>query len=576
MKEIEDKFGIINAAPVMMWVQGQDDEAVLFNEAWCRFTGRTLAEELSHDWDGRDIHPTDRKQSLRNYSRHLPARTPFKHEYRLKRADGEYRWLLEAAVPYFGKDGRYAGFIGACTDITERRQAEEEIIQHLEDLKRSNEQLLYLAQYDKLTGLPNRELFRDRLRQSIARAERQTKLVALMFLDLDRFKEINDTLGHIAGDTLLVAVAGRLKHHLREVDTIARLGGDEFTIIVENLNEPSDANAVAEKITEALASPFSLEGQEYFVTASIGITICPLDGRDVDVLLKNADIAMYKAKELGRNQYHPFTVDMNTRSLERLALQSELRKAVEHDEFKLHYQPRVDTRNNQVVALEALVRWHHPERGLVPPGEFMAFAEETALILPIGEWILRTACIQNKLWQDAGLTPVKISVNISAAQLRLDNLESTIRDLLEETGLRPEYLDLEITESTLMSDTETIRACLEKLGALGLRIFIDDFGTGYSSLSYLRRFPISGLKIDRSFVMDIPADPNATAIARAIIALSRALHIEVIAEGVETEQQLEFLRAEGCHEVQGFHFSEPLPAKQAQKLLPPSTPSISS
>lgn len=568
MKGIEeDKFGIINAAPVMMWIQGKDDKAVLFNEAWCTFSGRTLAQELSHDWDGRDIHPTDRKQCLRNYSRHLPARTPFKHEYRLKRADGEYRWLLETAVPYFGKDGRYVGFIGACTDITERKQAEEEITQHLEDLKRSNEQLLYLAQYDKLTGLPNRELFRDRLRQSMARAERQRKLVALMFLDLDRFKEINDTLGHIAGDTLLVAVTGRLKHHLREVDTIARLGGDEFTIIVENLNEPSDANAVAEKILEALASPFPLEGQEYSVTASIGITICPSDGRDVDVLLKNADIAMYKAKELGRNRYHAFTVDMNTRSLERLALQSELRKALERDEFKLHYQPRIDTRNNRVVALEALVRWIHPERGLVPPGEFVAFAEETALILPIGEWILRTACAQNKLWQDAGLTPVKISVNISAAQLRLGDLESSIRDLLEETGLRPEYLDLEITESTLMSDSETIRACLERLGTLGLRIFIDDFGTGYSSLSYLRRFPISGLKIDRSFVMDVPTDPNATAIARAVIALSRALHIQVIAEGVETEQQLEFLRAEGCHEVQGFHFSEPLPAKQAQKLL---------
>ncbi|SFN90888.1 diguanylate cyclase (GGDEF) domain-containing protein [Formivibrio citricus] len=431
----------------------------------------------------------------------------------------------------------------------ERRQAEE--------------RLKVMAHYDALTLLPNRVLFHDRLNQALARAERGKNMVALMFLDLDRFKAINDTLGHDSGDQLLREVSERLRLCVREADTVARLGGDEFTLILEQINKPGDAAAVAGKIIEMLAtSPILLRDQEAFVSPSIGITIYPVDGNSADHLLKNADFAMYRAKEEGGNGYRFFAAEMGSMTTDRLEIESGLRHALERDEFMVYYQPKLNLASGIITGAEALLRWKHPTRGLVPPSEFIPILEETGLIEQVGAWVLKTVCAQMRAWQDAGvLPPLIVAVNLSGRQLQRSNLSTTIAGILEETGLDPSFLELEVTESMLMHDPQCAVDLLMQIRNKGiLHIDVDDFGTGYSSLSYLKQFPIDSLKLDKSFVDGLPDNEDDIAISQAVIAMAHSLRLTVIAEGVEKEEQLEFLRKNGCDTVQGYIISRPIPA----------------
>jgi diguanylate cyclase (GGDEF)-like protein len=424
--------------------------------------------------------------------------------------------------------------------------------------KESDQHLTYLSHYDRLTGLANRELFRDRLHQAMTRAERSGQVIALLFLDLDRFKAVNDTLGHLAGDELLIEVAGRLKKSVRRSDTIARLGGDEFTVILEGLEDPLDAEVVCAKILKSLSEPVLIRNQEIYVTTSIGVTFFPADDVDINGLLRNADAAMYRAKEEGRNRYNLFTADINARAVNRMAIESALRHALERQEFHLCYQPKVCVQTGLVLGAEALIRWDNPQRGLVSPVEFIPVAEDTGLIVPIGEWVLRRACADMRKWHAAGFEHVSVAVNLSARQFRHGELVSAVAKILADTGISPRQLELEITESLLMDDTEASQLALRALKALGTSIYLDDFGTGYSSLAYLKKFPLDGLKIDRSFINDLPGDTDGEAITSAILALSKALRLGVVAEGVETREQLNFLRDAGCQVVQGYLFSRPL------------------
>ncbi len=445
--------------------------------------------------------------------------------------------------------------------------------------RQSEQQILHMAYYDSLTNLPNRSLFQDRLCQAIALAERHHRKTAILFLDLDNFKRINDTLGHRVGDLLLQGVADRLANSVRKSDaivhqspgladtTVARLGGDEFTILLTEINQIQDAGKVAQRFIEILSQPFVLDGHEVFVTASAGIAVYPVDGVDVDALLKNADTAMYHAKEQGKNNYQFYRRDMNATAFQELSLENDLRRALEHDEFELYYQPQLDIRTGQFIGMEALIRWKHPKRGMVSPAEFIPLAEQTGLIVPIGEWVLLTACAQNKAWQDAGLSSIPVSVNLSGHQFTQRNLVSTLKSSLDVSGLAPQYLILEITESIVMRNTDATISLLHELNEMGLRLAMDDFGIGYSSFSYLKQFPLYAIKIDQSFIRDIDTNADDAAIAKAIIAMADSLKLAAIAEGVETEQQLEVLRELGCGGAQGYLLSYPLPVEEATTLL---------
>lgn len=433
--------------------------------------------------------------------------------------------------------------------------------------KRIQEGLSYLAQYDSLTGLANRNLFRERLGRALIRVDRNKSLVALMFIDLDRFKNINDTLGHDAGDKLLIEVSRRLEKCTRDGDTVARLGGDEFTVILEDIKHVDDAAVIARKILVAMEPAIKLSGYEVFVTPSIGITIYPLDDTSVNNLLKNADTAMYRAKERGRNGFQFYTAGMNTRTIERLELEAGLRRALKNEEFVLYYQPKIAIDNRQIIGAEALIRWQYKKLGLIPPLKFIPIAEETGLIVPIGEWVIRTACKQVASWQEAGFTDLRMAVNISARQFTDSDIVKVVLDAVIQTNIEPQHLEVEITESMLMEDTSINISALKELKEHGVHISIDDFGTGYSSLSYLKRFHIDALKIDQSFVRDITTDSDDAAIASAVIALGQSLHLTVVAEGVETEEQLSFLKKQGCHEAQGYLFSKPVPAEDFAQLL---------
>jgi diguanylate cyclase (GGDEF)-like protein len=428
-------------------------------------------------------------------------------------------------------------------------------------------QLAQLAHYDALTGLPNRSLFQDRLGQAIARAHRSGRLVALMFLDLDRFKEINDTLGHEAGDRVLREAAARLRTHLREGDSVARLGGDEFTVLLEDVEGSDQVRGVALKLLRAFAEPMALQARDFFVTLSIGVALYPRDGSDAETLIRHADTAMYQAKSEGRDNFQFYMPDMSVAVHERVSLEGSLRQALERGEFVLHYQPVVRLTDGEIASAEALLRWRHPQNGLVPPGRFIGVAEQTGLIVPIGEWVLREACVQAMRWQLSGLRPLRVAVNLSARQFRKAGLAESIRAALRASGLESKWLTLEITESLLMDNAAASGAVLRSLQEMGVSMALDDFGTGYSSLAYLKHFPIDIIKIDRSFVRDIASDADDAAIVRATIGLASSLGMQTTAEGVETAEQLAYLREHGCRYAQGYLFSVPLPAEEFAALL---------
>lgn len=437
----------------------------------------------------------------------------------------------------------------------------------ISDRKKAEETIRYQMYHDQLTGLPNRTLFSDRLSLALANSHRHGGVFSVVFLNLDRFKTINDTLGHVVGDRLLLSVADRLNSCLREGDTLARLSGDSFTLLLPQVQRVEDVAKLAMDIQESFKQPFVLSGMELYITISMGIALYPNDGDDVDSLLKNADTALHRAKEQGRNSYQFYTSLMNAKASEHLALESSLRRALTREEFMVYYQPQIDVGSKKIIGVEALVRWRHPDLGLVSPAEFIPMAEETGLIVPIGAWVLRTACAQSKAWQRLGLSPVLMAVNLSARQFQQKDLLEMVDGILNETGLDPNMLEMEITESIAMQNADYTISVLRELKQMGIHISLDDFGTGYSSLNYLKKFPIHTLKIDQSFVYDLTTDPNDAAIAKAVIALAHSLNLHVMAEGVETEEQLEFLAKEKCDKMQGFLFGRPVPAEVMQKLL---------
>jgi diguanylate cyclase (GGDEF)-like protein len=435
------------------------------------------------------------------------------------------------------------------------------------ELRRARDVGRHLAHHDTLTGLPNRQAFRSRLRQELAQARRHGRQLAVLFLDLDRFKHINDTLGHAVGDRLLQEVGRRLQGCVRQTDLAARRGGDEFNLVLADVRRGQDAARVARKIQAALALPFKLDGTEFYTSASIGISVFPADGRDLDTLVKHADIAMYQAKAQGGGTHRFFLPNMNDRALERLELEQSLRLAIDRSEFVLHYKPQVDLLNGRIAGVEALVRWRHPDLGMIQPDEFIPVAEETGLIDGLGAWVLGEACRQAVVWRQEGIVLDSVAVNFSARQFQRQQPADVVRRALERSGLPPGALEVEITESAVMQDAGVALETLAELRALGVRVAIDDFGTGYSSLAYLKRFPITKLKIDKTFIRTLLVDPKDAAITQAIVAMAHSLGLRACAEGVETIEQLEFLRAPGCDEVQGYVFCPPLPVDQVTPYL---------
>jgi diguanylate cyclase (GGDEF)-like protein/PAS domain S-box-containing protein len=521
------------------------------NESFARIFGYASREEVLQQaaWDFY-VKPEDRQAAL---GKLLERHSLTNYELCLKRKDGSLVWVLESEDLIEGPDGRMSVIEGTTIDITERKRAEE--------------QVKHLAFHDPLTNLPNRLLFSDRLTLAVAQAHRHNQRLAVLFLDLDRFKVINDSLGHSVGDELLRQVAERIQEYVREGDTVARLGGDEFTLLVPGITAEEDAAKIAKKICDAIHDPFWIDGRELFVTTSMGVAVYPSDGHDAETLVRNADSAMYRAKEQGRDNYQLYTPAMNAKAVERLSLESRLRQAVANDELELHFQPFFDLKTAEVLGAEALLRWRHPELGLIPPGEFIPIAELSGLIVPIGEWVLRTACAAARKWHAQGFPSLTVSVNLSSRQFQQSDLVSQVTSALTETGLEPDKLDLEITESNAMQNAEHSINTLWGLKKQGVRISMDDFGTGYSSLNYLKRFPIDRIKLDQSFVRDLPGDKDDAAIAMAVIAMGRSLELVVIAEGVETEEQLAFLKDRNCDQLQGFLFSRPLPPEAFASFL---------
>jgi diguanylate cyclase (GGDEF)-like protein len=451
-------------------------------------------------------------------------------------------------------------------------------MQAFESVRKSKKEIHHLAFYDALTNLPNRRLFSDRLHQAVEAASRNNHLMGILFIDIDNFKRINDTFGHSIGDKLLRTVAAQLLACLRRSDSVShefgeeqmsvsRLGGDEFTVLLTHLKKAEDAARVAKRILDAVSVPFLLGDEEVVVTPSIGIAVFPYDGDDVENLVKNADTAMFHAKEKGKNNYQFYTNSMSATAFERLSMENALRKALTREEFQLHYQPKIELQSNRAIGLEALLRWNHPEMGMVSPADFIPLAEESGLIVPIGEWVLRTVCEQMHTWQNAGMTPLRVAVNLSACQFRQTLFSHLVGNILDETRVSSEWLELELTESVIMDDIQTSSTVLRELKDMGVHISMDDFGTGYSSLSLLKRLPLDTLKIDQSFVRDITNDPDDAAIVDAIVSLAHNLRLRVIAEGVETREQLEYLRSRGCDEVQGFLYSRSQPAEQIEHWL---------
>jgi diguanylate cyclase (GGDEF)-like protein/PAS domain S-box-containing protein len=521
------------------------------SDASRRLLGYEPSELIGHSFYD-FIFEVDREE-VRYLSSLIHESGPTTFAYRVEKKDGSLVWFETTSRSV--RDvvtGEIHEIVGVSRDVTERKRVEE--------------QIEYQAYHDALTGLPNRRLFRDRLTVALAHARRMKHPLAVMFLDLDRFKVVNDTLGHSIGDELLKSIAARLQASLREEDSVARMGGDEFTVLLADLKTIDDAAKIAQKVLDTVAQPLQIEGTELFITTSIGIALFPNDGDTAEALLANADHAMYRAKDAGRNSCQMFTAAMNSRALERLSLENDLRHALDRGEMQLHYQPQINIATGRITGVEALLRWNRPGFGVVGPKEFIPIAEETRLIVPIGEWVLREACRQAMAWQSDRAGGFRMAVNLSPRQFQNNDLPQLIASALEESGLAPGDLELEITESLAMQNTARTVTMLQRLREMGVRIAIDDFGTGHSSLNYLRSFPIDSLKIDQEFVQEIEGSAADRAIVSAVIGMARGLSLRVTAEGVETDGQLAYLREQGCEEVQGFLFGVPVPASAFQPV----------
>ncbi|OHB28756.1 MAG: hypothetical protein A2X84_06500 [Desulfuromonadaceae bacterium GWC2_58_13] len=548
----------VEQSPTSVIITDRNGRIEYVNPKFTSLTGYSSAEVLGKTPRILKTGHTDPDEYHKMWETLLDGRE-WRGEFLNKKKSGDFYWESATISPVRDPDGNISHFVAVKEDITQRKANEE-------SLQEKELHLHYLAHHDSLTGLPNRALFQDRLRHAIDKAERAQQKVALLLLDLDRFKNINDSLGHDVGDELLLQVARRIKICVRETDTVARFGGDEFVIILENIGQIEKVAFLAQKLQQELNKATQVGEHELYVSTSIGISLYPNDGRDVESLLSSADVAMYRAKAQGRNTHTFYTADMNARTHDFLLLESGLRRAIEQNQLVLHYQPQIDLASRRVIGAEALIRWQHPERGMISPADFIPLAEETGLIVPIGRWVLQTACAQARHWQDQGCQPIPIAVNISGRQFKQPAFVDMLVDIVENSGLDPQWIELEITESVIMENVDETIMILTDLKIRGFQLAIDDFGTGYSSLSYLKRFPISKLKIDRSFVRDIATDENDAAIVASVIALTKNMDLQVIAEGVETEDQVRFLIQRGCLQGQGFLFSRPLPAEEFEKF----------
>jgi diguanylate cyclase (GGDEF)-like protein/PAS domain S-box-containing protein len=673
--ESEARFRTMaDSAPVLIWISNENKYYHYFNKGWLEFTGRKMEEEVGNGWIA-NIHPEDFHRYFSTYVTSFDARKEFSMEYRLRRHDGEYRWLLDHGVPLYDEQNTFLGYIGSCIDITRRKLAEADLriastafesqeamlitdqnqvilrvnqafvrvtgysveeavgnktnmlksglqdakfyetmwellvrdghwqgeiwnrrkngevypewlnitavtdengrvtnyvasFSDITERKMAENEIQHLAFYDPLTQLPNRRLLQERLKHGIDVERREGKQLALLMLDLDRFKAVNDSLGHQAGDELLRQVANRITKRLRDVDMVARLGGDEFIVLLEDISHPDDAARVAEEIIADLTRPFHLfHNDDVRIGASIGISLYPQHGANADMLLDHADAALYHAKDQGRGCFAYFSEELTLAVRERIALETRLRKAIKQQELCVYYQPQVDIAGGWIIGAEALVRWQDPVEGLIPPCRFIPIAEETNLIVEIGEWILRETCRQGRQWLDMGLPPLTLAVNVSPLQFRRTDINALVAAILAETGFPAELLELEITETGLMENKENATAILNNLHAQGVRLAIDDFGTGYSSLTYLKHFPLDVLKIDKSFIDDIPHNKDDMEIAATIVAMGRILGFKVLAEGVETLEQLDFLKNQDCDLFQGYLHSCPMPADEFAALL---------
>lgn len=533
-------------------ISNTDNIIVSVNRAFCEITGFAEAEVIGQN--PRLLNSGRQSQVFyRDMWDSLNKTGHWQGEIWNRRKNGEIfpQWLTISVV----RDdiGEVTHFIALCTDISQRKFDEERIER--------------LAYYDPLTDLPNRVLLQDRLARVLANAQRNHRVAAILMLDLDRFKNINESLGHGIGDAVLQAVAERLRTCMRDADTVARLGGDEYLVVLADIEDAQGAAIVAKKILDSFAPPIVVGDRELGVSLSIGISVYPNDGEDQQSLMKNADSAVYSAKQAGRNTYQFYTRDMNASTLEALMIENALRRALERHELRLFFQPQVDMRSGEIIGAEALIRWQHPDLGLLAPGAFIPIAEDSGLIIPIGEWVLEEACRHVKEWHDAGFTQLTVAVNMSAVQFRQENLSNRIFEIGRDTGADLGFVELELTESMIMHNAEQMIDTMRAMKTLNLKLSIDDFGTGYSSLSYLKRFPIDKLKIDRSFVNDISDNPADLAISKVIVDLAHNLNLKAIAEGVETEDQLRLLRDNGCDELQGYFFSRPVPAEEFMNML---------
>jgi len=548
------------------WDWNVSENRWYFSDEVCRIFGFATGDRpADHDALAKVIDPDDLDHATQLFAAALRGEEKYEVEYRLIPADGTPRVVAEQVQVRLNKEGRPEYVEGTVQDVTKRRHAEDRI--------------RYLAYYDDLTGLPNRQMFSKQVAHALRRVRRNKQPLAFLILDLDNFKSINDTEGHSVGDRLLEQVAGRLSQCVRGEDLISRpftdaprpdvfrFGGDEFALLISGLQHEQDASVVARRIVSSLSEPFKVGAYDVYATASIGIALYPTDGEDVGTLLRNADSAMYQAKQKGKNTFEFYTKSLTQICTERMNMEARLRRAIEQRELYLCYQPVLGTQSGCFAWAEALLRWNSSDLGHVPPAKFIGLAEETGLITPIGDWIFREACRQMQVWKEAGLPPIAVSVNVSARQFQHSELSKSISNILDETRLGPQYLRLELTESAIMADVPRAKLTLQKLSELGVRLSIDDFGTGYSSLSELRWLPLDALKIDQSFVRDLPKDKDAAAIALAIIAMAHSLGIAVVAEGVETEAQLAFLKEHHCDEVQGYLVSPPVPAPQLVQFL---------